>query len=127
MIALKHTFSNGKSMVFAGTHLCHEFEDNRIAQAHQIAQLLKELHEPVVIGGDFNMRPETKPYKEISANLQDAAKLYGNPQFTFPFTSPRIRLDYIFCDSASWRVKDVQVIKVDASDHMPVLVKLELR
>ncbi|GAA4802373.1 hypothetical protein GCM10023231_34170 [Olivibacter ginsenosidimutans] len=127
LIAVKHTFPNGKEVVFAGTHLCHEFEKNRVAQAEQVAGILSGLNLPVMVGGDFNIKPESEPYKRITAKMNDAAKLFGNPALTFPYTNPRVRLDYIFLDQhASWKVKDVQVIKANASDHMPVLFTLEL-
>jgi len=127
LITVKHTFPNGKEVVFAGTHLCHEFEKNRVAQAEQVADILSGLNLPVMVGGDFNIRPESEPYKRITAKMNDAAKLFGNPQLTFPYTNPRVRLDYIFLDQrTSWKVKDVKVIKADASDHMPVLFTLQL-
>lgn len=128
LIAVEHQFANGKKMLFAGTHLCHEFETNRQAQASAVTDILLSSKLPVVIGGDFNITPETKAYSIITGKLNDAAVLYGNPQLTFPYTKPRIRLDYIFLNKGDiWKVKKVEVINnEDASDHKPVLVTLEL-
>lgn len=127
MIAIEHTFANGRKMVFAGTHFCHEFEENRIAQAADVVRILADKKLPVVIGGDFNIVPGSKPYQEIVSRLADAAQVFGLPELTFPFTGPKYRLDYIFLNQGNvWKVKDVKVIKADASDHKPVLMTLEL-
>ncbi|MBZ4187971.1 endonuclease/exonuclease/phosphatase family protein [Niabella beijingensis] len=128
LITIEHQFANGKKMVFAGTHLCHEFETNREAQAKAVADILLQMKLPVAVGGDFNITPDTKAYAIISGRMEDAAVRFGNPQLTFPYTKPRIRLDYIFLNKgAAWKVKKVEVIdKEDASDHKPVLVTLEL-
>lgn len=128
LITIEHKFANGKKMVFAGTHLCHEFEENRKAQAKAVADILLNRNMPVVVGGDFNITPETTAYRIIEKRMDDAAVLFGNPQLTFPYTKPRIRLDYFFLNKGKvWKVKNVEVINnEDASDHKPVLVTLEL-
>lgn len=127
LITIEHTFPNGKKIVFGGTHLCHEFEENRNAQISEVAEIATNLNLPVVIGGDFNITPDTKAYDIITTKLDDAAAKFGTPELTFPYTDPRIRLDYIFLNKGTaWKVKNVQVIKNDASDHMPVLITLEL-
>ena len=77
---------------------------------------------------DSNITPESKAYGIITKTMDDAAVRFGNPQLTFPYTRPRIRLDYIFLNQGkTWNVKNVEVIgNEDASDHKPVLVTLEL-
>ncbi|WP_300598072.1 endonuclease/exonuclease/phosphatase family protein [Niabella sp.] len=128
LITIEHRFANGKKMVFAGTHLCHEFDENRQAQAQAITDILLGMHLPVAVGGDFNITPESKPYGIITKTMDDAAVRFGNPQLTFPYTKPKVRLDYIFLNRGkTWNVKKVEVIgNEDASDHKPVLVTLEL-
>ncbi|MBO9593121.1 MAG: endonuclease/exonuclease/phosphatase family protein [Niabella sp.] len=128
LITIEHRFANGKKMVFAGTHLCHEFDENRQAQAQAITNILLGTNLPVAVGGDFNITPESKAYGIITKTMDDAAVRFGNPQLTFPYTKPRVRLDYIFLNRGkTWNVKQVEVIgNEDASDHKPVLVTLEL-
>ncbi|MCF3109144.1 endonuclease/exonuclease/phosphatase family protein [Niabella sp. CC-SYL272] len=128
LITIEHRFPNGKKMVFAGTHLCHEFDENRQAQAKAVADILLGMNLPVAVGGDFNITPESKAYAIITQRMDDAAVRFGNPQLTFPYTKPKIRLDYIFLNQGrTWNVKKVEVIgNEDASDHKPVLVTLEL-
>ena len=39
LITIQHTFPKWSKNYFGGTHLCHEFEENRIAQAKQVASI----------------------------------------------------------------------------------------
>jgi len=128
LIVIEHRFPNGRKIAFAGTHLCHEFEENRLAQARAVADIMTGMKMPVVVGGDFNIIPGTEPYKALAKKLDDAAVIYGRPQLTYSYTKPEYRLDYLFINKGKvWKVKKVEVIKnEDASDHMPVLVTLEL-
>ncbi len=58
---------------------------------------------------------------------QDAAVVKGNPQNTFSFDRPHVRIDYAFLlKNTHWKVTDVQVLPYSCSDHMPVLFTIEL-
>lgn len=128
LLMINHTFPNGREIIFAGTHLCHQFDENRLAQARAIREILEKIKIPVIMGGDFNFRPESEPYKVITGSFKDAAVLKGDPQFTISYENPRARIDFIFLsENHNWIVKDVEVIRNSASDHMPVLVTLELK
>lgn len=114
-------------LIFAGTHLCHQFENNKIAQSESIVETLGKREVPVLMGGDFNFRPGSKPYDIITGSFSDAALVKGDPQYTISYEKPRSRIDYIFFSpDDKWQVLDVTVLREDASDHMPVLVKLKL-
>ena len=128
LLTITPTLSDGQQMIFAGTHLCHEFDKNRLAQTAAICDILEEKKLPVVMGGDFNFKPDSKSYELISQHFRDAAVVHGNPENTIPYTDPRARIDYLFLsDGPRWVVKEVEVIRNNASDHMPVLVVLELK
>ena len=60
-------FPKWSKIIFGGTHLCHEFEENRIAQAKQVASITTTKAIPAIILGDFNITPDSKPYKAITA------------------------------------------------------------
>ncbi len=127
LIQVEYHLPDGEKIIFGGTHLCHEFDKNRIAQVKAIHKIYKQQDAAVILGGDFNFTPETKPYKILKKCFDDAAKVKGNPENTIPFHAPAQRIDYIFLSkNTSWRIKDVEVIKNNASDHMPVLVTLTL-
>ncbi|PWD98888.1 endonuclease/exonuclease/phosphatase family protein [Marinilabilia rubra] len=128
LIQVKYQKSNGETIIFAGTHLCHQFDKNRKAQSKAICQIYKHSDAAVILGGDFNFQPGTKPYKILAKCFDDAAKIKGNPENTIPFHAPEQRIDYIFISqNTNWIVKDVKVIRNNASDHMPVLVTLSLK
>ena len=126
LLLINCTLPGGKEIVFAGTHLCHQFEENRLAQTEAIIKILEKIDKPVIMGGDFNFRPESEPYQLIVRYFMDAAVIRGDPEPTISFENPRSRIDYVFLsENSKWVVKDVEVIRCSASDHMPVLVILE--
>jgi len=127
LISIEYAFADGRRFVFSGTHLCHEFEDNRVAQAQAITEILASTRIPAIVAGDFNFTPEQKPYAAIRQYMLDAGEIAGATSNTWPYHEPRARLDYIFMDAQNpWRVKEVRLIQNDASDHLPVLAVLEL-
>lgn len=126
LIMLVHPFDNGHKIAIAGTHLCHQFEKNRVAQVEKINTIFSAMDLPVLLGGDFNFTPGSVPYKNITEKMDDAALKYGNPRPTYPSDLPRKRIDYFFISKdAPWRIKEVRVLDAAASDHAPVLVTLE--
>ena len=128
LLLVTHRFPNGQKIVFGGTHLCHEYAKNQQAQAEAICDFLKKEKVPVMVVGDFNITDDSNPYATIAASFIDVAVQYGNPQNTIPSDNPTKRIDYIFVSKADqWVVKEVQVIESNASDHLPVLVTLELK
>lgn len=128
MLQVQQKMDNGETVVFAGNHLCHEFDVNRIAQIKTIDSIAKKSAHPVILAGDWNFVPGSAEYAIITQNFKDAAVVKGKPEATFPYTAPKKRLDMVFLSNAAkWKVIDVEVLKNDASDHMPVLVTLELK
>ncbi|QCX54235.1 endonuclease/exonuclease/phosphatase family protein [Elizabethkingia sp. JS20170427COW] len=128
LMTLEHTFPNGKKIILAGTHLCHEYEENRTAQIQETLQILEKEKLPAVVMGDFNFNPRDIPFQIVTKKMKDVAVIYGKPQPTWPYDNPKERLDHIFIDKKHpWKVKKVEVIKTsNASDHLPVLVTLEI-
>ncbi|MFD2920154.1 endonuclease/exonuclease/phosphatase family protein [Terrimonas rubra] len=127
MLQVQQKLANGRTIVFAGNHLCHEFDVNRIDQIKTVDSITQKSAYPVILAGDWNFVPGSAEYAIITKNFKDAAVVKGKPEATFPYTAPKIRLDMVFLsNNAKWKVIDVAVLKNDASDHMPVLVTLEL-
>jgi len=127
LVSIQHTLPDGRSVTIAGTHLCHEFKANQMAQIEAIKTLVETEDGPMVVAGDFNFTPEHTAYAAISTVMQDTAAAFGTSAPTWPYHAPVERLDYIFVDQNSpWQVKDIRLINTDASDHFPVLAVLEL-
>jgi endonuclease/exonuclease/phosphatase family metal-dependent hydrolase len=103
----------------------------------QVAQLLSAdilrdtaLAHPLVLVGDFNsLSNRSAVPRWLRRQLTDCARAIGNEAATFPAFFPLIRLDRAFVDSA-FRVVGCEVVGSAlarrASDHLPLVVDLEL-
>jgi endonuclease/exonuclease/phosphatase family metal-dependent hydrolase len=129
-MAVAHQHSeNDKAISFAGTHLCHEFEENRTAQVKAILEFFKDYKHPVIIAGDFNLEPSEEGYALMSEYFIDAGLMFGNTAPTFSTEKPEIRIDYIWLSKNSeWEVSQFDVLKaVKYSDHLPVFAIIHLK
>lgn len=127
LITVTHTFSNGRKIIVGGTHLCHQYAENQQQQAIEVSEILAASKLPAIVAGDFNIQDNSAAYKLLSKDFIDAAVAFGKPGYTFPFDKPAIRIDYVFLGkNQGWKVKQLEILKTDASDHMPILVTLEL-
>jgi len=103
-------------IVFVGTHLCHQSNENRVQQNQRLGDLLsKDAGPPVILAGDFNARPGSAPMAVLLENGW------------IDTIEPRSRIDYVLVRSADpWRVREVVIVDEPvASDHDPVLAVLE--
>lgn len=117
-----------KQVLFAGTHLCHQFLPNKIAQVKALGEIMRNNKLPAVLAGDFNFAPEAEPYSNLLEDWKDAAVARGNPQYSFPANKPATRIDYIWLDqNTQWNVKKLEVLSAEFSDHRPVFAILELK
>src|SRR5699024_2715547 len=112
VVMLEAQTETGRRFLFAGTHLCHQYSENRLAQVEKINNYFKKVADPIIIGGDFNFTPEREPYKKISSLWRDAAVLSGNTNPTISYEEPTHRIDYLFLSKKSnWKVLDLNVLK----------------
>jgi endonuclease/exonuclease/phosphatase family metal-dependent hydrolase len=131
-VALKDSASS--PVVVYATHLQH---DSAEARAEQMRHVLgKACAEPagtvVFLMGDFNAGPgESGGPVELAraAGFRDLHEQYaraagGDAGPTFPADKPEARIDYIFCN-APVRVVDARVIETLASDHRPLVVRIQ--
>jgi len=86
--------------------------------------------EPVIVMGDFNTVPGTRPYRDLAARLTDAQSLLQQrARATFPSIRPLLRIDHIFV-SAGIEVLAAEVALNAtariASDHLPLMVDIAL-
>jgi endonuclease/exonuclease/phosphatase family metal-dependent hydrolase len=104
-------------LLFVGTHLCHQREANRVAQAKEINRLFPvEGGPPCLLAGDLNARAASQTMTEFGKQWKDA----------LPDLST---IDYVLVrKSDPWDVIETTVIDDRvASDHRPVLIVLEWR
>jgi endonuclease/exonuclease/phosphatase family metal-dependent hydrolase len=117
---------SGQPFIFAGTHLCHQYEENRIAQVRAINKYFLESEVPVIIGGDFNFTPDTRTHRLMQDWWADASLQFQQaPDLTFSSRKPDRRIDYLFLSrNASWEILYVKTIDVTYSDHLPVVARI---
>ena len=83
---------------------------------------------PVLLGGDFNARPESAVHQPIrQAGFRDAWEVCGRGDgLTFPADSAVRRIDYLYLPPEA-TCEEARVLASDASDHRPLLVRVRLR
>ena len=116
------TLSNGKTISLANTHLDLK-EENKIAQAKFVNELAADYKHPLILVGDLNAKPESRPIvlleEQFVRNKKDNAP-------TFPNVGPKEEIDYILVSKPT-RFKWKQYTVVDApypSDHLPLYAEI---
>ncbi|MFD2516651.1 endonuclease/exonuclease/phosphatase family protein [Salinimicrobium flavum] len=138
-------FSNketGEEFWVFNTHFDHEGIEARKNSSQMILEKMKEINEqelPAILMGDLNLEPETEEVKFLSEKMEDSkavADLVFGPEGTFNgynFHEPvNKRIDYIFLSKGDFKVFKYAVLSDSKdlkypSDHLPVLVKVQLK
>ena len=128
-VMLQGTFEvNGTDTItFASTHLDYFSEDTRFLQIKTITEALQKSPYPVILGGDFNARPDSKTVQKGMADWE----LLTNSDLTFPSHKPSIKIDYLFGypknnSKSNWHIVRTQSVQSLLSDHLPIITELEL-
>lgn len=102
-------------------------KEQRLRQIESfIIPIIGKCKGPAALCGDFNEKPDWPGVSILSTYLQDSFKANsGALNCTFPSDEPKARIDYIFLNE-NCRVIDYSIVKALASDHLPVLVTMEL-
>ncbi|MCV6608298.1 MAG: hypothetical protein OIF32_08805, partial [Campylobacterales bacterium] len=136
---------NGKIFSVGNIHLEAFHKKTRMNQASKLKKYIEQ-NEIDLFGGDFNTvqgcatkkRNFSSSKKEDYLNdstysifsnissyydslLEESYLLNQNKWFTFPSDDPDRKLDYIFIKD-QYEVVDLNVIKSDVSDHLPIVL-----
>jgi len=116
------------SVRFIGTHLSHESGTTRTEQVVALKTSLESDPIPAILAGDFNFVQGSTAYLLMIEGWLDTARRFGSARDTYPSDRPDRRIDYVFArPKERWRVLSVTVLDERvASDHLPLLVELEL-
>ncbi len=142
LAVLRHTESDRK-LLLGNAHYDHvgkEARKNSGAVIHAAIAALQQKYQlsMLVITGDFNCLPNSEPFKAVvsASGLQDAYRLTENrhgPDSTwngFRAVQPGRRIDFVFVGQGvtvlEHRIDDQKYNRRFPSDHMPVIVKLEV-
>lgn len=139
----------GRKYVLVNSHLEAFDKIQRKKQASKLALRLESAKNLLVSGGDFNTVPRgasrTKGFEDPrddyggdetygilagTRGLKDTLALedYAADEtrwFTFSSVKPSRKLDYIFVNQKA-KTGELQVIQSPASDHLPIMVEVEL-
>lgn len=97
----------------------------RHQQLGELYDLVKKAHKPCLVAGDFNaLWGEREISLFLAATGLQNANSEGLP--TYPSNNPRRHLDFILY-SQGITVRDFQVPKVPFSDHLPLVVDLDVQ
>lgn len=121
--------SMGATIKFISTHFNHTRDSSdRIAQAEAINASWSDAGPLMVLAGDFNCEPDSEPM-EILTREWTLVSGTDPAEPTCCGAAPRVKIDHVLVKpSDRWRVIEQRVLDEPvASDHRPVLVKLELR
>lgn len=99
----------------------------RAVQADSVAAVLKRSPFKTIVCGDLNDLPLSYAYSKIKGEMKDAYAESGfGPGWTYNESFFRFRIDHIFC-SPYYKVLDCNIVKVAASDHYPVIAKIQIK
>lgn len=102
--------------------------EETMRQAKEVADYLKNLKEPFILGCDMNAVPQSKVAGLINQSAVNLMMNSGVLQTTHPKIhkiAPRgFMIDYIFT-SPHFKLKKLKVPEVTISDHLPVVAELE--
>jgi endonuclease/exonuclease/phosphatase family metal-dependent hydrolase len=120
---------DGKLVNFVTTHLDYQYEDGRVFETEQLLKFLENVKGPLIVVADMNDEPTGDAYKMILSKFDDAwiASRAKGDGFSYPADKPIKRIDHIFYRSGSLKATKARVIETLASDHVPVIVELQMK
>ncbi len=99
---------------------------SRLAQSMKIKHFMSHLKAPIILCGDFNLRPDTESLKIVGGGMNDLIQKYHVTSTRTSFYPKTERYaDYVFT-SSTVEVKKFEVMKEEVSDHTPLLVDFVL-
>jgi endonuclease/exonuclease/phosphatase family metal-dependent hydrolase len=103
--------------------------ENRIKASQNIISITENLEGSKIIGGDFNLFPETKSIKLIEeAGFKNLIKIYQikttrNENAWKLYENKQLFADFVFV-SNEVEIKNFEVIQNNISDHLPLILEI---
>lgn len=111
------------TIVFASTHLDYFSSETRQLQVKILNSVLLKQDFPVLLGGDFNAKPDSPEIETMFLNWV----LLTDLDFSIPSWAPRMKIDYIWgYPKSKWKLKRTQTVQSVLSDHLPIVSEVEL-
>jgi endonuclease/exonuclease/phosphatase family metal-dependent hydrolase len=120
-------------------HLEHRSEPVRTLAARRIIDIPRSNSLPLILAGDFNSKPADFPRATLDPDGRTAlsellatgpwqtlpTSLPESTDLTFSSTRPKTVIDWILLPP-EWRIISKTVIQTQLSDHMPVVMEVQL-
>lgn len=121
---------HGREVLFLNTHLDARRDpaerEHGATELRAIAAAAGAM--PVILVGDFNAAPEAPSIATMREFLTDSWTVVNkDPGFTIPVKKPSKRIDYIWITPTSIAPVKMEVLRSEASDHLPILAELRLK
>ncbi len=100
---------------------------DRIDQSNKLINFIKSHSTEFILGGDFNLLPDTESIKMLSSSLRCINlinKYEVKSTRTSLYKKPLRFADYIFV-SPNIRIKEFKVLPDEISDHSPLLLEID--
>jgi endonuclease/exonuclease/phosphatase family metal-dependent hydrolase len=120
----------GRDLLFMNTHIDYRPDDSeRLINADELKKIVAGAgNMPVILCGDFNDNPGSPTHEKMKSFLSDTWELIGQGNgFSYPTGNPEKRIDYIWVSNGTVEPVKIEVLKSDASDHLPVLGEFRFR
>lgn len=99
----------------------------RILQSNRVREVISRYNDPKVLIGDFNLLPETDSFKILKEGLRDLISEFKIPSTRSDFyDKPEIPFADYALISPEIVVESFEVPRVNASDHLPLILKIKL-
>lgn len=118
---------DGRRVLVLTTHFDHRRDSaQRPRSAEEMRDMAAQWGDgPLVLLGDFNDVPGSQAYETLTNVATDAWRVAGKDEgYTIPVETPTRRIDWILLRGLD--ATEGQVIRTDASDHLPVVVTATL-
>jgi endonuclease/exonuclease/phosphatase family metal-dependent hydrolase len=118
--------NTAREVVFSGIHF-YRTEEERMAQARALTDILADETGIVILAGDFNSLPGSPVMDYLGADFEIVQK--RGSAFTFPADEPAREIDFMLVrPGSSFEVLEHRVLDERvASDHRPIFLVLEIR
>jgi endonuclease/exonuclease/phosphatase family metal-dependent hydrolase len=118
----------GVMMRFANTHLQHNDNLERQAQAQRIVELLGDQPTRTFLTGDLNATAETAEITTLTDVFTDSwAEVGVGDGFTYSQEDPHARIDFVMSSRDVRPLHARVAVDADGSDHLPVVADFAVR
>ncbi|GAB3932462.1 endonuclease/exonuclease/phosphatase family protein [Larkinella terrae] len=117
--------AKGRKVIFASTHLDLK-EPNRMTQSELIVKHFENAGLPMILGGDFNALSDSRVIQYLDQHFVRSCQACAP---TIPVEKPNRAIDFImYKPGETFKTLSTKVIDEQyASDHLPVVVKVQVK